>query len=94
MNNKQRAYLSKLAAGMDSILTLGKSSLTPEFVLACDEALAKRELIKITVLKNCFDDPKELAETLAQRTKSQVVRVIGRRIILYRPAKKPVIVLP
>lgn len=94
MNNKQRAYLSKLAAGMDSILSLGKSSLTPEFVLACDEALAKRELIKITVLKNCFDDPKELAETLAQRTKSQVVRVIGRRIILYRPAKKPVIVLP
>ena len=77
MNNKQRAYLSGLASKMTPILQIGKSSLTPEIITAVDEALEARELIKISVLKNCFDDPRAIAETMAERTHSQVVRVIG-----------------
>ena len=94
MTNKQRAYLSSLAADMSPILQIGKASLTPEYTNAVDEALEARELIKINVLKNCFDAPKEMAQVLSERTHSEVVRVIGRKIILYRPAKKPVIKLP
>ncbi|MDD6193645.1 MAG: ribosome assembly RNA-binding protein YhbY [Lachnospiraceae bacterium] len=94
MNNKQRAYLSGLASKLTPILQIGKSSLTPEVIQAVDEALAARELIKINVLKNCFDDPKEIANTMAERTRSEVVRVIGKKIILYRAAKKPQIELP
>jgi RNA-binding protein len=94
MNNKQRAYLSGLASTQQPIFNIGKASLTPEVVQAVDEALEKRELIKISILKNCFDDPGEIAQTLAERTRSQVVRVIGKKIILYRAAKKPQIQLP
>lgn len=94
MNNKQRAYLSSLAADMSPIMQIGKASLTPEYTAAVDEALEARELIKINVLKNCFDDPKEIAQTLAERTHSEVVRVIGRKIVLYRASKKPTIKLP
>ncbi len=94
LTNKQRAYLSSLAAKESAIMQIGKADLTPEIVAACDEALAKRELIKLSVLKNCFSDPNEMAEIIAERTHSQVVRVIGKKIILYRPAKKPVIELP
>ena len=94
MTNKQRAYLSSLAADMNPILQIGKASLTPEYTNAVDEALEARELIKINVLKNCFDDPKEIAQVLAERTRAEVVRVIGRKIVLYRAAKKPVIKLP
>ena len=94
MTNKQRAFLSSLASKETAILSIGKADLTPEIVEACDEALAKRELVKLSVLKNCFTDPNELADTLAGRTRSEVVRVIGKKIILYRPAKKPVIELP
>ena len=78
----------------EAIFQIGKSSLTPEFIRSVDEALEKRELIKISVLKNCADDPKELAQMLSERTKSQTVQVIGKKIILYRPAKKPRIELP
>ena len=92
MNNKQRAYLSGLASTMQPVFNIGKSSLTPEVVQAVDEALEKRELIKVSVLKNCADEPRVLAEMLAERTRSQIVRVIG--IILYREAKKPQIRLP
>ena len=54
---------------------------------AVEEALAARELIKINVLTNCLEDPRELAQVLAGRTRSQVVQVIGRKIILYREGK-------
>ncbi len=96
MTSKQRAYLKGLAMTMDPIFQMGKSSLTPENTKAIDEALAARELIKISVLQNCMDDPKEIAAVLAERTHSQVVQVIGKKIVLYREGKdnKKKIVLP
>ena len=64
-----------------------KSSVTPELTAAIAEALEARELIKITVLKNCLDDGKSIAQVLAERTRSEVVQVIGKKIVLYKPAK-------
>ena len=95
MTSKQRAYLKSLANNITSIFQVVKASLTPEIVTAVDEALEKREIIKLHVLKNCFDDPNELADTIAGRTRSQVVHVVGKKIILYRPSEKnPKIHLP
>ncbi len=87
MTSKQRAYLKSLASNLEPIFQIGKGSLTPEVTEAVSEAFNKRELIKITVLKNCLDDPKAIAETLADRTRSQVVHVIGRKIVLYKESK-------
>ncbi|MDE6314710.1 MAG: ribosome assembly RNA-binding protein YhbY, partial [Lachnospiraceae bacterium] len=84
MTSKQRAYLKSLASAMEPIFQVGKSSLTPELTRAIEEALDARELIKVSVLKNCFDDPKEIAAILGERTRSQVVQVIGKKIILYK----------
>ena len=97
MTSKQRSYLKGLAMTMDPIFQIGKSSVTPELTAAIAEALEARELIKITVLKNCLDDGRSIAEVLAERTRSEVVQVIGRKIVLYKPAKeekKRKIVLP
>ena len=87
MTSKQRAYLKGLAMNMSPVFQIGKSSVTPELVQALDDVLEARELIKVTVLNNCMDDPRELAETVAGRTRSEVVQVIGKKIVLYRPAK-------
>lgn len=95
LTSKQRAYLKSLANGIDPIFQLGKSSLTPEFTESVGDAFNTRELLKIAVLKNCADDPREIAQAVAERTHSQVVQVIGKKIILYKPDKKnPKIVLP
>ena len=96
MTSKQRAYLKSLAMTMEPIFQIGKSSLTPENTEAISEALAARELIKISVLNNCMDDPREIAQMVAERTRSQVVQVIGKKIVLYREGKdeKKKIVLP
>ena len=86
MTSKQRAYLKGLAMTMDPIFQFGKNSLTPENTAAIAEALA-RELIKISVLNNCADDPREIAQMVAERTRSQVVQVIGKKIVLYKESK-------
>jgi len=87
LTSKQRSYLKSLAMTQEAILYLGKASLTPEVTQNVEEALAKRELIKVGVQKNCADDPRELAEILAERTHSEIVQVIGKKIVLYRPGK-------
>jgi len=95
MTTKQRAFLKGLAMNIDPIYQVGKSSITPEFTIGIAEALEARELIKISVLKNCADDPKEIAAVLAERTGSEVIQVIGKKIILYKKSKiNPKIELP
>ena len=95
MTSKQRAYLKGLASTLEPVFQVGKSSVTPEITEAISEAFNNRELIKISVLKNCLDDPRAIAEVIAERTRSQVVQVIGKKIILYKPDKKnPKIILP
>lgn len=95
MTSKQRAYLKSLAMTMDPVIHVGKSGVTPELITSVNEAIEKRELIKLAVLKNCMDDPGEIANTVAERTHSQVVQVIGKKIVLYRKNKdKPKIELP
>ena len=57
MTSKQRAYLKGLAMNLEPIFQVGKSSVTPEIVNAITECFNTHELIKLSVLKNCFDDP-------------------------------------
>ncbi len=87
MTSKQRSYLKGLAMKTDPIMQIGKSGISPELTISVDEALEARELIKITVLNNCLDDPKELASILSERTHSEVVQIIGKKIILYKESK-------
>lgn len=88
MTSKQRSFLKGLAMNLDPVFNIGKASITPEFTEAIAEVLEKRELIKISVLKNCLDDPKELAGILSERTHSHVVQVIGKKIVLYKESKE------
>lgn len=87
MTSKERALLKARASTLDAIFSLGKSSLTPEFSEAVREALEAREIVKINVLNNCTDEPKELARILSERTGSEVVQVIGKKIVLFKKRK-------
>jgi RNA-binding protein len=95
MTSIQRAYLRSLAQTTEPIMQIGKQSITPEITTAVSECFHTHELIKISVLKNCFDDPKEIGNKLAERTHATLVHVIGKKIVLYKPFKEnPIIILP
>ncbi|MGN0377478.1 MAG: ribosome assembly RNA-binding protein YhbY [Suilimivivens sp.] len=87
MTSKQRAYLKGLAMNIEPVFQIGKAGLTPEVTEAVSEAFNTRELIKLAVLKNCMEDPKAMACALSERTRSQVVQVIGKKIVLYKESK-------
>lgn len=61
--------------------------MTPEVTEAVRETFNTRELVKIGVLKNCFEDPRQMAQLLADRTGAQVVQIIGKKIVLYKESK-------
>ncbi len=95
MTSKQRAYLKGLASQIQPIFQIGKGGINDNLVQQLNDALEKRELIKVTVLENAMLDPRETCETCAQRTGAQPVIAIGSKFVLYRESKKKkVIELP
>ena len=84
ITSKQRSYLKGLAMNIDTLFQVGHEGVTPEFTASIREAIDKRELIKIGVLKNCDFDKKEIATMLAERTGSELVQIIGNKIVLYK----------
>ncbi len=88
MTSKERANLRSLAHHLEPVINVGKDCVSPDIILAIDEALEARELIKVGVLKNCFEDVRTVAEKISERTNSQIVQVMGRKITLYRYNKR------
>jgi len=88
LTGKQRAYLRAMANGIDTVIVIGKDGVSPELTRAVDEALEARELVKLGVLNNCACEAKSAAQMLGGRTRSEVVQIIGKKIVLYRRNKK------
>lgn len=84
LTSKQRAYLRGLATNEPSIMQVGKGGIGDNLIKTISDALEARELIKLSVLENCEYTTREAADALAEATDSDVVGVIGRKIILYR----------
>ncbi|MDR3585488.1 MAG: ribosome assembly RNA-binding protein YhbY [Desulfosporosinus sp.] len=95
LTGKQKRHLRSMGNEMDPILQVGKGGITETVVTQTDETLEARELIKCRVLQNSSEEPKIVATELAEQVKADLVQVIGRNFLLFRPSKnKPVIVLP
>ena len=88
LNSKQRSQLRALANGIDTILHVGKDGIGDNLVKQADDALEARELIKGKVLENSMLSSREAAEALAQKTREEVVQVIGTKFVLYRPSHR------
>lgn len=84
-----------LGNALDPIVQIGKGGVTDSVIFSLNEALTARELVKARVLKNCLEEIKDVSQELASATNSDLVQIIGRNIILYRPSEdKPLIELP
>lgn len=88
LNSKQRAKLRGLASKTETILQVGKAGITETVITQINDALKARELIKIKVLENAPLFPKEAAFDLAEKTSSEVVTVIGTKVVLYKKNPK------
>ena len=92
LTSKQRAYLRGLASGYETIFQIGKGGISENLIQQVNDALRKRELIKLRVLDNSEFTAREASEQIAESVKADVVQVIGSRFVLFkRNAQDPVI---
>lgn len=86
ITSKQRAYLRKIAHDMQPLFQIGKDGITENLIHGLDEALEKREIIKVHILETALLDTKPTCNTLAEELGAEPVQAIGNKFILYRQA--------
>ena len=84
MTSKQRAHLRSMASVLQPIFQIGKGGINDAMINSISEALEKRELVKLTVLKTCEDEAKDVLQELAEALDAEPVTAIGNKIVLYR----------
>ena len=88
MTSKERAALRAQANSLEPLFQVGKGGVSPALVAQAEDALRVHELIKLKVLlESAPDTPRNIAEEIAEKTGSQVVQVIGKKIVLYKESK-------
>ncbi len=88
LTSKQRAKLRSLASSEPAIFSIGKGAVSDNMIEGLDAALTARELIKISVLKNCDYDADDLMRLLEMKLRAEAVCRIGSKIVLYRYSRK------
>ena len=94
LDNKQKKYLKSLANGLNAIFQVGKDGVSKNQIIGIKDALEAHELVKISILKTCLSPVREVALDIASATRSEIIQVIGRTIVLYKESKKKIIELP
>jgi RNA-binding protein len=87
MTGAERAEFRKFANTLKPIFQIGKEDIGENLIKSVDEALNKRELIKVAVLESCSLETKDAAGKLAEALGAEVIQSIGRKFVIYR--KKP-----
>ena len=95
LTSKQRAHLRALANPIDTIMQVGKGGVSENLIKTVSDALEARELVKLSVLDNCEDSPREVLDKLCEALGAEGVACVGKKIVLYRESTdKKTIILP
>ncbi len=87
MTSKQRAFLRSLASTIEPIFQVGKGNIGENQLNGIDEALEKRELIKISVLRGSDMDATEVMDEICAALDATPVCTIGSKVVIYRRSK-------
>ena len=95
MTSKQRAYLRGLGQSCPAIMQVGKGGITENLLKTVSDALEARELVKLSVLDNCGEEPRAILDALCEALGADGVSCVGKKIVLYRESEeKKTIILP
>ena len=94
LTGKQKRYLRGIGHNLNAIFQIGKDGVHQSQVDSIDDALTAHELIKVKILESCMQSKNEIAIELSMRTKADVVQILDRTILLYRPSEKEIYRLP
>ena len=88
LRGKQKRFLRSKAHHLQPIFQIGKGGINSAMIVQIEEALEKRELIKVSLLRNTDEVAEEAAQVLEKEIDCEIVQIIGRVIVLYKPSTK------
>lgn len=88
LTGKQKRFLRAEANQLKPIFQVGKTGVNDNMIKQIEEALEKRELIKVSILQNCLEDKHTVAEQLSSGAQAETVQVIGNNITLYKESEE------
>lgn len=95
LTGKQRRYLRGLGNQLQPVVWVGVKGMNEGVWTAITSAFENADLLKIKLQEGFSGDRHEVAERLARATKSELVQVLGKTILLYRRnEEKPKLELP
>ncbi len=81
---KQKKFLRSLGHHLTPRVIVGKEGISENLIQSCNESLGAHELIKVKLGQNCPVEKKEAAIENAARTKSHLIQLIGKTVLLYK----------
>ena len=88
ITSKQRSKLKSIAANLSPVTQIGKGGITDNLLKTLSDALDAHEVIKVTILDNVDEEPRNLAENVAELLDAVCVIVIGRKAVFYRYSRR------
>ena len=84
MDVKQQQRLKGIAHNLKPVVLMGDKGLTENVMLEIDMALATHQLIKVKAAKVPKDIKKVMAAEIYNKTRAELVQLIGNILVLYR----------
>lgn len=88
LTGKQKRFLRSLAQNTKPLMQIGKNTISDNFIKTFNIQLESHELIKVSILNNCFENKDELAVKLCEESKCELVQIIGNQLIFYKESHK------
>ena len=85
LTSKEKRRLRQVAHHLQPIVTVADKGVTEGLLDETRRALSDHEIIKAKVNVTDREARRELGETLANQSGSEIVQVIGKVWVLYRP---------
>lgn len=85
LSGKQKRYLRGLGHHLKPLVILGRDGLSKNVIIAINAVLVAHELVKIKVGNGCLLDRHEAAEDIAEKTGSEIIQILGKTLLLFRP---------
>ena len=85
LSGKEKRLMRAQANQIKASVMIGREGISSNVEHFIDEAFNNKNLVKVKVLDTCNDDRRQIAEQLKQLKDTEVVQLLGRTILLYRP---------
>ncbi|MHA8111010.1 ribosome assembly RNA-binding protein YhbY [Lactobacillaceae bacterium Melli_B4] len=88
LRGKQKRFLRSKANRMRPLFSIGKDGLSDTWLEQVNNALNRRELMKVNILQNSAVETQDVQEFVENNSDIQVVQVIGRTVLLFKIANE------